>query len=140
MKILMFGWEFPPFKSGGLGTACYDLTKGLSDLDVDVTVDSAREGWRGNAGVVTTLISKTRFDPLNTIAMVCGPEMMMYYTIQEFNKNGLGDDQIYISMERNMKCGIGFCGHCQVGPTFVCKDGPTFQFSAVSHLFRKREM
>jgi NAD(P)H-flavin reductase len=65
---------------------------------------------------------------------------MMHYTIQELEKRGVEESQIYISMERNMKCGVGFCGHCQLGPTFVCKDGPVFSLDRVKHLFRKREM
>lgn len=114
--------------------------RGRFDLDLEVTVDSAREGWRGNVGVVTTLMPRIVLDPSNTFAMLCGPEIMMHYTIQELTKKGLRDDQIYISMERNMRCGIGFCGHCQLGPAFVCKDGPVFLFSQVKHLFRKREL
>jgi NAD(P)H-flavin reductase len=114
--------------------------RGRFDLDLEVTVDSAREGWRGNVGVVTTLMPRIVLDPSNTFAMLCGPEIMMHYTIQELTKKGLKDDQIYISMERNMRCGTGFCGHCQLGPTFVCKDGPVFLFSQVKHLFRKREL
>jgi len=114
--------------------------RGRLDLEIYVTVDSAREGWRGDVGVVTTLISKTRLDPANTFAMICGPEIMMYYTIQELMEQGLADDQIYISMERNMKCGTGFCGHCQLGSKFVCKDGPVFLFKEVKQLFWKREM
>jgi NAD(P)H-flavin reductase len=114
--------------------------RGRFDLDVDVTVDTARAGWRGHVGVVTTLIPRTQFDPPNTFAMLCGPEIMLRYTILELSKKDLRDDQIYISMERNMKCGIGFCGHCQLGPTFVCKDGPVFLFSEARHLFMKREV
>ncbi|MFC1880271.1 FAD/NAD(P)-binding protein [Thermodesulfobacteriota bacterium] len=114
--------------------------RGRFDLEIYVTVDSAREGWRGDVGVVTTLIPKTRIDPLKTVAFLCGPEIMMYYTIQEISKEGVTDDRIYISMERNMKCGSGFCGHCQVGPKFVCKHGPVFLFKDVKHLFWKQEM
>jgi NAD(P)H-flavin reductase len=114
--------------------------RGRRDLEIDITVDSAREGWRGNVGVVTKLIPKLRFDPLNTYAMLCGPEIMMDYTIQELEKKGLEENQIYVSMERNMNCGVGFCGHCQLGPVFVCKDGPVFRFGQVRGLFRKREM
>ncbi|SPD76020.1 Oxidoreductase FAD/NAD(P)-binding domain protein [uncultured Desulfobacterium sp.] len=114
--------------------------RGRFDLELEVTVDSAREGWRGNVGVVTTLMPRIVLDPSNTAAMLCGPEIMMHYTIQELTKKGLRDDQIYISMERNMRCGIGLCGHCQLGPTFVCKDGPVFLLSKVRHLFRKREL
>jgi NAD(P)H-flavin reductase len=114
--------------------------RGRFDLDIYVTVDSAREGWRGNVGVVTSLIPKIRIDFPNTYAMLCGPEIMMYYSIRELLERGLSEDQIYISMERNMKCGIGFCGHCQLGPVFVCKDGPVFLYSRVKNLFRKREL
>jgi NAD(P)H-flavin reductase len=114
--------------------------RGRLDLEIDVTVDSAREGWRGNVGVVTKLITKAHFDPINTFALLCGPEIMMHYSIQELEKRGVEESQIYISMERNMKCGVGFCGHCQLGPTFVCRDGPVFPFDQVKHLFRKREM
>ena len=114
--------------------------RGRLDLDIDVTVDSAREGWRGNVGVVTTLIPRIQLDPRNTMAMLCGPEIMMHYTILELQKRGLQNDQMFISMERHMKCGIGFCGRCQLGPKFVCKDGPVFLFSEMKHLFRQREM
>ncbi len=114
--------------------------RGRFDLEIDVTVDSAREGWRGNVGFVTTLIPRTAFDATRTFAMICGPEIMMYYTIQELKAKGLEEGQIFISMERNMKCGVGFCGHCQVGPIFVCKDGPVFPYTQVKPLFRKREM
>lgn len=114
--------------------------RGRFDLEVDVTVDSAREGWRGNVGVVTTLVPGIQIEPPNTFAMLCGPEIMMHYTIQALKEKGLADDHIYISMERNMKCGTGFCGHCQLGPTFVCKDGPVFLLSEVRHLFGQREM
>ena len=114
--------------------------RGRFDLNVDVTVDSAREGWRGNVGVVTTLIDRVRIDPQNTVAMMCGPEIMMYYSIQALENRGLVNDSIYVSMERNMKCGAGFCGHCQLGPVFICKDGPVFLLSEVRRLFHKREM
>ncbi len=114
--------------------------RGRFDLEIDVTVDSAREGWRGNVGVVTLLIPRIQLDPRNTFVMICGPEIMMYYTIQTLAQRGLDNGRIYVSMERNMKCGIGFCGHCQVGTTFVCKDGPVFLFDEVKHLFMKPEM
>ena len=114
--------------------------RGRFDLEIDVTVDSAREGWRGNVGVVTLLIPGIQIDPDNTFAMICGPEIMMHYTVQTLEQKGLGAERILISMERNMKCGIGFCGHCQVGTTFVCKNGPVYALNDVRHLFMKREM
>jgi NAD(P)H-flavin reductase len=111
-----------------------------SDLQVDITVDRALRGWRGNVGVVTTLIPKADFDPTSTIAMVVGPEIMMRFTVAELEKRGLADGKIYISMERNMKCGIGFCGHCQLGPFFVCKDGPVFRYDRIKPFFGKGEI
>ena len=110
------------------------------DLEVHVTVDRADSGWRGNVGVVTALIHKSPFDPEKTIAMVCGPEIMMRFTALEMQKRGVNSDSIYLSMERNMKCGIGLCGHCQFGPFFVCKDGPVFRYSRIKGLMVKREI
>jgi NAD(P)H-flavin reductase len=111
-----------------------------SDLAVDVTVDRASGQWRGNVGVVTTLIPKATFDPAKTIAMVCGPEIMMRFTIAELQRRGIPDKSIYFSMERNMKCGFGFCGHCQFGPFFVCKDGPVFRYDRVKPFFGRGEI
>jgi len=96
------------------------------DLDVYVTVDRAMGGWRGNVGVVTNLIPRAPFDALSASAFVCGPEVMMRYTASELQKRGIKTERVHLSMERNMKCAIGFCGHCQLGPKFVCKDGPVF--------------
>jgi NAD(P)H-flavin reductase len=114
--------------------------RGRFDMEVAVTVDRADANWRGNVGVVTRLIGKATFDPQNTIAMVCGPEIMMRYTIMELQKRGIPDDKIFISMERNMKCGAGVCGHCQWGPHFICKDGPVFSYAAIADWFKKREI
>lgn len=111
-----------------------------SDIAVDVTVDRATGQWQGNVGVVTTLIPKATFDPANTIAMIVGPEIMMRFTIAELQRRGVRDESIYFSMERNMKCGFGFCGHCQFGPFFVCKDGPVFRYDRVKPFFGKGEI
>lgn len=110
------------------------------DLDVHVTVDRSTGGWHGNVGVVTNLIPKSPFDPQQTTAMVCGPEIMMRYTVMALENRGVSDDKIFVSMERNMKCAIGLCGHCQYGPSFICKDGPVYPFSQIQHLFTKREI
>ena len=109
-------------------------------LEVHVSVDRATRDWRGNVGVVTTLIPRVPFDPYSTVAMVCGPEVMIRYTVMELERRGVAQDRIYVSLERNMKCGIGFCGHCQHGPNFVCKDGPVFPFSKVRDLMTQREV
>lgn len=110
------------------------------DLEVYVTVDRATGGWRGNVGVVTSLIPKAPFDPHSTMALVCGPEVMMRFAIQELQKRGVRAENTFVSLERNMKCGIGFCGHCQFGPTFICKDGPVFRLDAIEPFFEKREV
>lgn len=109
------------------------------DMDIHITVDRAIGAWKGNVGVVTTLIPKAPFDPLNTVAMVCGPEIMMRFTSLEFMKRGVPQNRIFLSLERNMKCGIGLCGHCQFGPHFVCKDGPVFSYGDIKHLLSIRE-
>lgn len=113
--------------------------RGRLDLEVDVTVDRGGHDWHGNVGVVTTLIPRAPFDPGSAIAFVCGPEVMMRFTVMALQKRGLRDDQIYVSMERNMKCAVGFCGHCQFGPTFTCKDGPVFRFDEIAPIFGVRE-
>ncbi len=110
------------------------------DFEVDVTVDRDVEGWAGFVGVVTTLIPKAPFDPLNTIALTCGPEVMMRFTVMALQQRGVPTRNIYVSMERNMKCGAGLCGHCQMGPKFVCKDGPVFTYESLKDLFNKREI
>ncbi|MFN0086654.1 MAG: FAD/NAD(P)-binding protein [Blastocatellia bacterium] len=114
--------------------------RGRFHLDVEITLDTATSEWRGNVGVVTRLIPAAPFDPANAVALVCGPEVMMRFTIQELRKRGLSDESIYLSMERNMKCATGFCGHCQFGPAFICKDGPVFRYDAIRRLFGKREI
>lgn len=110
------------------------------DLEVDVTVDRATGDWHGNVGVVTTLIPKVPFDPSSTVAMVCGPEVMMRFTALELQQRGVPLERIYVSMERNMKCAVGLCGHCQWGTTFVCKDGPVFPYSQVKNMLSVWEL
>ncbi len=114
--------------------------RGRFDMQVLVTVDTARRGWMGSIGVVTRLIGRAMFDPLHTVAMICGPEVMMRFTTMELRKYDLDPENIYITMERNMKCAVGFCGHCQYGPSFVCKDGPVFRFDRIQTLLGKREV
>jgi len=110
------------------------------DLDVDVTVDTAPASYRGNVGVVTTLIPRARFDPFHAVALVCGPEVMMRFTVRELESRGVDPENIFISLERNMRCGIGFCGHCQFGSAFICKDGPVFCYAEIQPFFAKREI
>jgi NAD(P)H-flavin reductase len=119
-----------------------DLEKwrGRFDIEVEVTVDRGTRGWRGNVGVVTHLLPRAPFDPGDCIAMLCGPEIMMQFTVLGLERRGVAYQNIYISMERNMKCGIGLCGHCQFGPEFICKEGPVFAFDQIESTFIRREV
>ena len=110
------------------------------DVDVSVTVDHGGSDWYGDVGVVTSLLGKAHCQPDNTVAVTCGPEIMMRFTIRKLNDIGLADDQIYLSMERNMRCAVGFCGHCQYGPVFICKDGPVFSYNKIKPFFSIREL
>ena len=114
--------------------------RGDFDLEVHVTVDRAIGDWRGNVGVVTTLIPRVPFDPYNTVAMICGPETMMRFTVLELERRGVLPSKMWLSLERNMKCGVGLCGHCQCGSKFICRDGPVFPCADVWDLMSRREL
>ena len=110
------------------------------DIETLVTVDRGDTSWKGYIGVVTTLFNYIKLEARDTIAYVCGPELMMRYTVDELVTRGLPPEQVYLSMERNMKCAIGFCGHCQMGPTFICKEGPVYQLPRIRPLMDKKEL
>ncbi|MFN8222466.1 MAG: FAD/NAD(P)-binding protein [Gaiellales bacterium] len=110
------------------------------DLEVDVTVDAAPSGWRGRVGLVTTLIPRATFDPERAVAFVCGPEIMMSFVARALGDRGITSDRIWVSLERNMRCGIGHCGHCQLGPVLICRDGPVFRLDEVARLLEVREL
>jgi NAD(P)H-flavin reductase len=110
------------------------------DTQVLVTVDYGGLSWRGHVGVVTTLFKYARLQPAGSVAMACGPEIMMRFVARDLETNGLARENIYISMERNMKCAVGFCGHCQYGPHFICKDGPIFSYDRMRPLLEKYEL
>ena len=116
-----------------------DAWGGRGDLEVEVTVDRADPGWRGHVGVVTSLIARLALDPQNAVAFVCGPQIMMRHAADGLLGAGLRQEQIFVSMERNMKCAIGLCGHCQFGSAFVCKDGPVLRFDRVAGALTVRE-
>jgi NAD(P)H-flavin reductase len=103
-------------------------------------VDHADPSWRGRVGVVPALVDEVPFDPSRTVAMICGPDVMIRFAVRALAARGLSPDHVYISMERNMKCAIGLCGHCQYVATFVCKDGPVLRFDRVAGLFGRREI
>jgi len=119
-----------------------ELTKWRShfDLDIELTVDHGQNDWRGNVGVVTGLISRLSIDPANTLAMVCGPEIMMRFTVKALEAQGLSRDLMFLSMERNMKCGIGLCGHCQIQGHILCQSGPVYPYSVVAPFLEVKEL
>jgi NAD(P)H-flavin reductase len=108
-------------------------------MEVIVTVDVGEETWKGKVGVVPQLFYFVRMEHKNTLVLTCGPEIMMRFVIYEALARRIPKDAIYISMERNMKCAVGFCGHCQYGPTFICKQGPVLNFAAVEPFFGKED-
>lgn len=109
-------------------------------IEVAVTVDRASRAWPGHVGVVTALVPRVSFEPGRTTAMVCGPEIMMRFTAQALTAQGVPAERIHVSLERNMKCALGWCGHCQLGPEFVCKDGPVFPYPRVARALLTREL
>ncbi len=110
------------------------------DINIEVTVDHADADWHGRVGVVTRLIGRADFDPLNVTALVCGPEVMMRFASTALRDAGVAEQDIYVSMERNMKCAVAFCGHCQLGTTFICRDGPVFRYDRIRDLLAVKEL
>jgi NAD(P)H-flavin reductase len=109
-------------------------------LDVALTVDSAGPEWLGRVGVVSRLVRGAPFDPAAAVALLCGPEVMMRFTVAALAQSGVQGDRVYASMERNMQCGIGQCGHCQLGPTLICRDGPVYRWSELAPWLAIREL
>lgn len=126
-KDMIFRDEFPRF-----GDA----------FQVFLTVDKAdpEEYWKGEVGLITGLLNKVSFNPLNTVVFMCGPEVMMQSMTKELILRGVPGEKIFISMERNMNCGMGVCGHCMFGPKFVCKDGPVFRFTDIEGFLGIKEI
>lgn len=110
------------------------------DLHVDVTVDSAGRGWGGNVGHVTDLLPSVPFDVADAVAFVCGPEIMMRFAVRDLLDRGASPADVHVSLERNMKCAVGLCGHCQLGAEFVCRSGPVYPYERVSPLLGVREL
>ncbi|MFO0891176.1 MAG: FAD/NAD(P)-binding protein [Isosphaeraceae bacterium] len=111
---LLFAKEYPDWRE--------------HDIEVEVTVDIGDPDWRGNMGVVPVLFYRLRLNPAKTAILTCGPEIMIRFVIFEALARKIPADRIFLSMERNMNCAIGHCGHCQLGPAFICKDGPVFSY------------
>jgi len=117
-----------------------ELERWRRRIDVLITVDAASRGWTGDVGVVGSLLQRAKFAPAYTVAMVCGPEVMMRFALADLLRLGLPEQATWISMERNMHCAVGLCGHCQFGPAFVCRDGPVFRADAVAPMLSLREV
>ncbi|MBM3552426.1 MAG: hypothetical protein FJX45_11820 [Alphaproteobacteria bacterium] len=117
-----------------------DSWRRTPDFQVRVTLDRAGREWPGDVGYVTGLLPKARVDPVETIAMICGPEVMIRSTAHALEDMGVAASRIFVSLERNMKCAVGLCGHCQLGPHFLCKDGPVYRYDRVRNLLAIREL
>ena len=109
-----------------------------TELHVALTVDAAPRGWRGDVGVVTTLVDRLPFNPAGATAYVCGPEVMMRVVAQRLVDAGTDARRLFVSLERNMQCAVRLCGHCQLGPLFVCADGPVVPWAAAEPLLAVR--
>jgi NAD(P)H-flavin reductase len=118
--------------------AQYDAWAALPDVRVLLAADVAAPGWHGHVGLVTALFEHLEFEPARTVAMLCGPELMMRASAEQLHARGLAAGDIYLSMERNMQCAVGHCGHCQIGGSFVCRDGPVFAWPALRELIGTR--
>jgi NAD(P)H-flavin reductase len=112
----------------------------LAAWQAEVIVDTAGPDWRGRVGLVTKLVPRIAAGAGDAIAMLCGPEPMMRFTAAALGDRGIGPESAWISLERSMKCAVGHCGHCQLGPLFVCKDGPVVRSDAVAPLLAVREL
>ena len=109
-------------------------------IDCTVTVDTADAGWDGHVGVVTKLLPVADVDPRETVVLTCGPEIMMRFAARAVLERGVPPEQVHVTLERTMRCGVGTCGHCQLGPVLVCRDGAVFPWPAVAGLLDVREL
>ena len=109
-------------------------------VTVAVTVDHADASWHGAVGVVPALLDRVQFDPAATVALLCGPEVMLRFTAAALRGAGVAAARIFVSMERNMKCAVGLCGHCQFGPDFICRDGPVLPYDRIAARLAVREI
>ncbi|NUP33858.1 MAG: oxidoreductase, partial [Streptomycetaceae bacterium] len=107
---------------------------------VEVTVDRPAPGWTGQVGLVTALAGAADVDPARTAAFVCGPEIMMRLTARALTGLGVPAGNVRLSLERSMRCGVGWCGHCQLGPLLVCRDGPVVPYPRAAALMTVREL
>lgn len=129
--VLCYGSKTP---SDCIYKPLFSRLNNIEKFETFRTVDKYEAGWNESVGVVTTLLDKVHVNVENSVAIVCGPPIMMKFGTIRLLEMGYNDDQIYLSMEKNMSCGAGKCGHCMMGEFFVCKDGPVFTFKEVKHV------
>lgn len=110
------------------------------DTEVLLTSDQEDHHWKYRIGVVTNLVDEIGIKPKQTVVMMCGPEIMMKFAVKNLQRRGVTPENIYLSLERNMKCALGFCGHCQYGPHFICKQGPVLSFDKLERWFFHEEI
>jgi NAD(P)H-flavin reductase len=134
--ILLYGARAP---ADVLYLAELDEWRQRSDFQVLVSVDRGDPAWRGSVGLVTELFARCEFEPERTIGLVCGPEVMIRFALRELRNRRVPEDRLFLSLERNMQCAVGFCGHCQFGPQFVCMDGPVFRYDRIKLFWNVRE-
>jgi NAD(P)H-flavin reductase len=125
---ILYGCKSPAERLFTRELASWAARKDVTFLE---TVDRGDGEWKGNVGVITTLIPKVEVDPSSVQAVVCGPPVMYRFVLMELAALGVPDDHVYVSLERRMKCGVGKCGHCQINGLYTCMDGPVFRYSAV---------
>jgi NAD(P)H-flavin reductase len=109
----------------------YDAWAAEAKVDFTCTIDNPQEGWSGRTGVVTTLLKGMDVDRPNAYAFVCGPSIMLKFATGALLEEGFGPEQIYLSMNRRMSCGMGLCGRCNIGPYYLCKDGPDMNYALI---------
>ena len=129
--IILYGTKHPSeilFKDELAGWA------GREDVEFHMTVDRGDGDWKGNVGVITTLFPKVKVNSRATVAAICGPPIMYRFVLMELLGKGIPETQIYLSLERRMKCGVGKCGHCQINGLYCCQDGPVFRYADVKGL------
>lgn len=115
----------------------YAIWQKTPNTEIYIAADQAGPKWPWAVGYVTDMIQLLTLDPNKTVVMMCGPEGMMHAAISALIKKGIAEEAIYLSMERNMECGLGHCGHCQYGGLFICKDGPIFAYPRIKALFHE---
>jgi len=109
------------------------------DLELGVTVDAAAPGWEGRVGLVPKLFADAKLDPGASTVLACGPEVMMRFSVEAAVELGIPSSRVYVSLERNMRCAVGHCGHCQLGGEFICRDGPVFEWDRIAGPLAVRE-